>query len=162
MHPRGVISRVMKVQKLYRKQLINATLSEVWDFFSHADNLARLTPAYMQMKVTSGDLPAEVYPGQIITYTLKPLLRISVSWMTEITHIIPGRLFVDEQRSGPYRIWHHEHHFEEQDGKVLMTDIVHYQLPFSFLGSFAHFLFIKRQLDGIFEYRQRQIETIFK
>ena len=103
-----------------------------------------------------------MYPGQVITYTLKPVLGIPVSWMTEITHIVPNKLFVDEQRSGPYSIWHHEHHFEEQEGKVLMTDIVHYKLPFSILGSLAHFLFVKKRLHNIFEYRQKQIERIFK
>ena len=152
----------MKVYRLYRQCYINASLEQVWDFFSYAGNLKLLTPAYMNIKITSGNLPDKAFAGQIISYTLSPVAGISLSWITEITDVLPNKLFVDEQRRGPYKLWHHEHHFEEQKGKVLMTDIVLYSMPFSFIGTIARFLFIKRQLDNIFDYRQRQIETIFK
>jgi ligand-binding SRPBCC domain-containing protein len=81
--------------------------------------------------------------------------------MTEIKHVLPQRLFVDEQRRGPYRLWHHQHHFEERDGGVLMTDIVHYELPFRWLGELARPLFVSRQLTDIFEYRKQKMASLF-
>lgn len=115
----------------------------------------------MRFTITSGSLPDHIYPGQIITYKVSPILSVPLFWMTEITHVIPNRLFVDEQRKGPYRIWHHEHHFEQKVGAVLMTDIVHYQLPFGVFGRLAHWLFVKKQIKSIFEYRHDKIEEIF-
>ena len=115
----------------------------------------------MRFRITSGDLPDEVYPGQIITYKVAPLLGIPLFWMTEITHVKPQTLFVDEQRRGPYRLWHHEHHFEAGDGGVLMTDLVHYELPLWLLGEAAHTLFARRQLEQIFDYRAAKIATLF-
>lgn len=151
----------MEIHQLHSSQLIDAPLDKVWDFFTYAGNLKLLTPPYMDMRITSGDLPATIHAGQLISYKLKPVAGIPVSWLTEITEVVPSKLFVDEQRKGPYKLWHHEHRFEEKDGKVLMHDTVHYQLPFSILGSLAHFLFVKRQLGNIFNYRRKQIETIF-
>lgn len=151
----------MKVHKLTRQHLIPTELETLWGFFSDAKNLAILTPAYMNFTVTSGDLPHEIYPGQVITYKVSPVLGIPLFWMTEITHIVPNKLFVDEQRKGPYRLWHHQHHFEQKSDGVLMTDIVHYQLPMGFLGNIAYLLFIKKQLHNIFEYRYNKIEEIF-
>jgi ligand-binding SRPBCC domain-containing protein len=151
----------MQVHKIERKQIIPAPVSTVWDFFSDPGNLAILTPPYMKMKVTSGALPEQIYAGQIITYRLFPFPGIPVNWMTEITQVVPGKLFVDEQRKGPYKIWHHEHHFEMINGQCHMTDIVHYVVPLPLLGALAHSLFIKRQLDNIFDYRQRKVAGIF-
>jgi len=102
-----------------------------------------------------------VYAGQLIEYKLSPLPGFRVYWMTEITHVVPGRYFVDEQRRGPYRMWHHQHHFREIDGGVEMTDIVHYQLPLGVLGVLAHGLFVGRQVERIFAYRCEKIEEIF-
>jgi len=102
-----------------------------------------------------------MYPGQVITYTVKPLLGIPLFWMTEITHVQEGKYFVDEQRFGPYALWHHQHHFKEVDGGVEMIDIVHYKLPLGPLGSLANFLFVRKQLKGIFDYRLRFLETHF-
>lgn len=152
----------MRVHKIFRQQSIHAPAKEVWDFFSDPGNLSLLTPPYMKMQVTSGQLPTEIYPGQIITYRLSPLLGLPVNWVTEITHVIPGKLFVDEQRKGPYKIWHHEHHFEQVGDKCIMTDIVHYALAYGLLGKIAHSLFVKRQLGNIFDYRLRQVKNIFK
>jgi ligand-binding SRPBCC domain-containing protein len=152
----------MAVHQLIRKQHIPAAPAAVWSFFSGAGNLQAITPAYMKFRVTSGELPQEIYPGQIITYTVSPVLGIPLYWMTEITHVVPGRLFVDEQRKGPYRLWHHQHHFEETEGGVLMTDIVHYQLPLGPLGELARALFIGRQLDDIFAFRQRVVDDLFR
>jgi ligand-binding SRPBCC domain-containing protein len=152
----------MPVYKIVEELRLNATLDEVWAFFSHANNLQRITPKHMNFRVTSGDLPDEIYPGMIITYKVSPLLGIPLFWMTEITHVVPGKHFVDEQRRGPYKMWHHEHHFREApEGGVIMKDIVHYQLPMGFLGSIAHWLFVRKQLTDIFEYRKCQVKELF-
>ena len=151
----------MAVHRLIRQQQIAAPLEAVWKFFTGAGNLQAITPAYMRFTITSGDLPEVVYPGQIITYTVAPVLGIPLFWMTEITQVQPMSLFVDEQRRGPYRMWHHEHHFEEKNGGVLMTDKVHYQLPFWLLGEAAHALFVKKQLDDIFNFRAQKVQEYF-
>lgn len=97
----------------------------------------------------------------IITYTIKPLLGIKVRWMTEITHVKEGEYFVDEQRFGPYALWHHQHHFKQVKGGVIMTDIVNYAIPYSFVGRIAHALIVKDKLKNVFEYRRREIKEMF-
>ncbi|RYD55077.1 MAG: hypothetical protein EOP56_17045 [Sphingobacteriales bacterium] len=151
----------MAVHKLVRKQLINRPIEEVWAFFSNPGNLATLTPDYMNFRVTSETDIEHIYAGQIITYKVSPLLGIPLFWMTEITQVRELQFFIDEQRRGPYRLWHHQHHFSRQDGKTLMTDIVHYQLPLYILGNIAHAVFVKKQLHDIFDYRHRTIESLF-
>ena len=151
----------MGIHKLVYHQQINANLDTVWKFFSGANNLQVITPDYMNFKVTSGDLADEIYPGMIITYKVSPVMNVPLYWMTEIVHVVPRKLFVDEQRRGPYKLWHHQHHFEEKDSGVLMTDIVHYQLPLGFLGEIARSLFVKKQLQEIFEYRVKKLDEIF-
>jgi ligand-binding SRPBCC domain-containing protein len=116
----------------------------------------------MRFKVLSD--PAflkKMYTGQVITYTVQPILSIPLFWMTEITHVQDKEFFVDEQRVGPYALWHHQHHFKSIDGGVEMTDLVHYQLPLGFLGDVAHWLFVKKQLTGVFDYRWKKLEEIF-
>jgi ligand-binding SRPBCC domain-containing protein len=151
----------MAIHRILRKQLIPVSLEEIWAFFSNAGNLAVITPPKMNFRVTSGELPQDIYPGQVITYKVSPLLGIPLFWMTEITHVVPLKLFVDEQRRGPYRLWHHQHHFEQQENGILMTDLVHYELPFYFLGEIVHQLLVYRELQAIFDYRSKQISTIF-
>ncbi|MEQ9466815.1 MAG: SRPBCC family protein [Ekhidna sp.] len=135
-------------------------LSEAWDFFSSPKNLEKITPDHMGFKITSGE-PGSMYPGQIISYKVSPLPGIKTSWVTEITHVEEGKFFVDEQRFGPYSMWHHEHHFEENEKGVMMTDKVSYKIPFGFLGHIAQRLFVGRQLRGIFEYRVKVLEEKF-
>ncbi len=151
----------MAVYRLRRQQFLPAPPAAIWDFFSNAGNLSNITPKHMGFTVTSGALPQEVYPGQIITYTVSPVLGIPLFWMTEITAVEKERFFVDEQRRGPYRLWHHQHHFEEKEGGTVMTDLVHYELPFGFLGTLAHGLFVKRQLQQIFDFRAEAVGTQF-
>lgn len=151
----------MSIYRLERKQVINASLPDVWHFFSQAGNLMDITPAYMNFVVTSPPHQGDVYPGQVITYKVSPLLGIPLSWMTEITHVEPLRMFVDEQRYGPYKLWHHQHLFEETPDGVLMTDIVHYQLPLWVLGNIAHTLFVKKQLNTIFDFRKEAVNKRF-
>lgn len=151
----------MAVNRLEREQVINARIEDVWRFFSNPGNLSVITPAYMKFIVTSGALPAEIHTGQIITYKISPLLGIPLSWETEITHVKPFQSFTDSQRKGPYRFWKHTHRFEEKNNKVLMTDIVEYELPLGIIGAAAHMLWIKRQLQGIFDYRFQKVEELF-
>lgn len=142
------------------KQFLKISLNEAWDFFSSPGNLSKITPEHMGFIITSGT-PAKMYTGQIITYKVAPFPGFKTNWVTEITHVTDQSFFVDEQRFGPYRMWHHEHHFEVQNDGVLMTDRVSYKLPFGIFGRIAHGLFVKGQLRQIFEYRITEMEKKF-
>lgn len=149
-----------KVHELRRVQMLPVSLKEAWEFFSHPKNLAVITPDELNLKFTNELYGEAAYSGQVITYTVKPLLGIPFFWMTEITHLEPGKYFVDEQRRGPYSLWHHQHHFREVEGGVEMTDIVHYQLP---LWPFSNIMLplVKGKLEQIFEFRNKRIEDVF-
>ncbi len=142
-------------------QKIPCSLDEAWQFFSDPANLTKITPSDFEFKVISQHHGAKMYPGQIIEYKVKPLLGIPVYWMTEITHVKDMEFFVDEQRYGPYSLWHHQHLFKEINGGVEMTDIVHYKIPFWFIGDIANGLFIKKKLEGVFQYRFERVEEMF-
>jgi ligand-binding SRPBCC domain-containing protein len=150
-----------KVYSLKKVQLLSADIDKVWDFFSSPANLQQITPGNMGFTVISKNHEEELYPGQLIEYTIKPLLGIPLYWMTEITHVENKKYFVDEQRFGPYSLWHHQHHFKKVDDGVEMTDLVHYKIPFWFLGDIANSLLVKQQLNGIFDYRFKKIQEIF-
>lgn len=152
----------MSVHTLKSIQRLPISLDQAWDFFSTPENLEKITPEYMAFHVTSEpDFLQKIYAGQVITYTVKPVLGIPLFWMTEITHVEPGKFFVDEQRVGPYALWHHQHHFKAVEGGVEMTDLVHYKLPLGPLGDLAHWLFVRKQLQGIFDFRLKKLETFF-
>jgi len=137
------------------------SLEQAWDFFSKPDNLKEITPSNLGFNIISKHHGTTMYPGQIIEYTVKPILGIPLYWMTEITHVVDKQFFVDEQRFGPYSLWHHQHHFKAIDGGVEMTDIVHYKLPFWFLGDIAQVIMVKSQLSGIFNHRYKAVEDRF-
>ncbi len=142
-------------------QQLPISLAAAWDFFSKPENLKKITPEYMGFEITSSDVRQEMYAGQIITYKVKPVLNIPMPWMTEISHVSYQEYFVDEQRFGPYALWHHKHFFKEIEGGVEMVDKVDYKLPFGFLGVIAHRLFVKKKLQSIFDYRKQVLETMF-
>lgn len=142
-------------------QKIPASMAEVWDFISSPANLKEITPDYMGFEITSGELPAKMYPGMIISYKVTPLMGIKMTWVTEITQVEYLKYFVDEQRMGPYNMWHHQHHIEPIEGGVLMKDIVNYIPPMGFLGDIANALFIKKQLKEIFDYRTIAVDKKF-
>lgn len=146
---------------LRQEQFLPMSLDEAWDFFSSPRNLNEITPDDMVFEILS-DLPEKMYEGMFIRYRLKPMLNIPVQWCTEITHIRDRAFFVDEQRKGPYSIWHHEHHFKAVDGGVLMTDILHYDIGMSFLGWIAGHLFVHRKVKAIFDFRYQKLEQVFK
>ncbi len=151
----------MGFYQLKTTQKIPAPLEQVWEFISSPANLKKITPDHMGFDITSGDLPEKMYPGMIISYKVSPLFGLKLTWVTEITHVEDKKYFVDEQRVGPYTMWHHEHIIEPVEGGTLMKDIVSYKPPFGFLGSIANSLIIKLQLKEIFDYREKAIEKIF-
>ncbi|MBB5396569.1 SRPBCC family protein [Mucilaginibacter sp. AK015] len=152
----------MKTYALKLKQQIPISLDEAWDFFSSPLNLAKITPPDMRFVVTS-DYTADtkMYPGMIITYKISPMLGIKLNWMTEITHVQEGKYFVDEQRFGPYALWHHQHHFKEIPGGVEMTDILNYAIPYGAIGRLTNKLLVAGKIRKIFEYRVKAIEDLF-
>ncbi len=150
----------MKIFKIHTKQKLPITIEEGWGFLSNPKNLSCITPNYMKFKITDCDFKP-VYQGQIIQYTVRPLLNIPLKWVTEITHVVNENYFVDEQRFGPYSLWHHKHFLKEIDGGIEMEDIIHYKIPLGFIGEFLNFLFIKNQLKEIFEYRKNKLIEIF-
>lgn len=151
----------MGFYQLHKTQKIPATVEKVWDFISSPANLKKITPAYMGFDVTSKNLPAKMYPGMIISYKVSPVFGIKTTWVTEITQVKEQKYFVDEQRVGPYSLWHHEHKIESIPGGVLMTDIVSYKPPYGVLGSIANALLIKNKLKEIFDFRTVAVEHIF-
>ncbi len=150
----------MRSYVLERTQTLNCSLQEAWDFFSSPKNLKEITPDYMGFDITS-DVPEKMYTGLIITYIVKPLFGIPMNWMTEIKHVDELRYFVDEQRMGPYKIWHHEHHFTETAEGVIMKDKVSYALPLGILGVMAHPIIVKNKLNEIFDYRVKRVDELF-
>jgi len=146
--------------QLKRTQIVKTDLATCSDFFSSPHNLAKITPASMGFVVKT-EMPDKMYEGLMIEYTVKPLLNIPMRWVTEIKTVRDHAFFVDEQRVGPYKIWHHEHHFKDLGGSVEMTDIVSYELPLGFLGRLMHGLVVRKKLDSIFAFRFEAVEKLF-
>jgi ligand-binding SRPBCC domain-containing protein len=151
----------MAFYQFKREQKVKASLDEIWDFISSPSNLKEITPDYMGFDITSAGLTEKMYEGMIISYQVSPLFGIKTTWVTEITHVRDRNYFVDEQRVGPYSLWHHQHHIEEIEGGVLMKDIVSYEPPFGFLGAIANTLIIENKLNEIFNYRTLALERKF-
>lgn len=150
----------MKIYRLHTKQKLPITIAQAWEFLANPKNLEIITPDSMCFKTISGDDRA-MYPGQIIQYTVTPLLGIPIKWVTEITHVADKKYFVDEQRFGPYALWHHKHFLKEIPGGVEMEDIVDYKLPMGFLGQIVHPFLVKPKLKEIFEYRRNKLIELF-
>ncbi|MFC2110072.1 hypothetical protein ACFLSU_05805 [Bacteroidota bacterium] len=149
------------IYTLTANQVLPISISEAWEYFSSPENLKELTPPQMNMKVTSGK-PDKAYAGQIITYNLSVVKGVRINWVTEITQVFYEKLFIDEQRFGPYKMWHHEHSFEKIDAhSCLMKDKISYKLPLGILGKIAHVLFVKKQLTGIFNFREKKVREVF-
>lgn len=145
---------------LERTQLLPTTLEAAWKFFSSPANLVKITPPGMDFRITSPP-QNDIYAGQIITYTVRPFLGVAVNWTTEITHVERPAFFVDEQRFGPYRFWHHQHRFREVDGGVEVYDLVHYLLHHDRLAGLINSLFVAPRLRKIFDYRSTALRTLF-
>lgn len=143
------------------KQRLPITLTQAWEFFSSPANLKTITPGHLGFEITSGFAGEKMYAGMIITYKVKPMFGIPLSWVTEITHVQEPHYFVDEQRFGPYKLWHHKHFIREVPGGVEMEDTVHYMLPFGWLGKLVHPWLVKPQLAEIFRYREQKLTELF-
>ena len=151
----------MAIYQIHEEMEVAASLEEVWEFISSPSNLKEITPDYMGFEIITPGLPEKIYPGLMISYKVRPLLGIRMNWLTEITQVREPHYFVDEQRSGPYALWHHEHNLKATEKGVLMSDLVTYRIPAGPLGTLAHGLFIKKQLKGIFQYRELALEKRF-
>lgn len=152
----------MKIYNLKRVQTLPISLQEAWEFFSTPRNLSKITPAHMGFTILYVSGGEKTYPGQIIRYKVQVIPGIKMDWVTEITHVHEPRFFVDEQRFGPYALWHHQHHFKEVPGGVEMTDEVNYAIPFGVLGRIANFIFVGKEVNRIFDYRFKILEEYFK
>ena len=151
----------MSYTQIIREQLIKTNIDDLWGFISSPNNLEKITPNYMHFDITSNNKDQAMYPGMIIAYRVTPLFNLPLKWITEITHVKEKEFFVDEQRIGPYKMWHHEHIFKIKENGVLMTDIITYIPPFGLLGKLANYLFIKKKVIRIFDYRNKIINQIF-
>jgi ligand-binding SRPBCC domain-containing protein len=150
----------MSLHRFEAEQTLPIDLEEAWSFFSSPRNLAEITPPDMGFDVSS-PLPDEMYSGLIVSYRVRPMLGIPVTWVTEIKHVEPLVRFVDEQRMGPYAFWHHQHFFEAVPGGTRMRDIVHYSVPFGPLGDAVNAILIAPRVRGIFDYRSQVLTERF-
>ena len=155
------------IYTLTTEQVLNITINKAWDYFSSPENLSKITPPKMGFNITS-DIDMKAYKGQIITYKVSPFPFMKINWVTEITEVTEVtevknyNYFIDEQRFGPYKMWRHEHWFEElANGNTLMKDKISYKIPFGFLGHLAQRLFIKKQIRAVFDYRYLTLEKMF-
>jgi ligand-binding SRPBCC domain-containing protein len=150
----------MKPFVFERTQTLPIGINQAWDFFCDPSNLARITPPAMAFSIVSAP-QGETYAGMIISYTVRPLFGISVDWTTEITHVEKPFFFVDEQRFGPYRFWHHQHRFREVEGGVEMQDLVHYLLPHMQFTRLVNRILVEPRLKRIFDYRRKTLLELF-
>ncbi|RXK88361.1 cyclase [Chlorobaculum sp. 24CR] len=141
-------------------QRLPVPIDVAWDFFSQPDNLARITPPEMFLRVDGGSTGKPISEGMQLSYTLYPFMMIPVRWTTEIMRVSRPDFFEDRQLEGPYELWHHTHRFREIEGGTEMTDIVEYALPFDMLGEVVEALIVGRRLDEVFEYRRRKVAEI--
>lgn len=150
----------MKIYTLHKRQNLPISVDEAWDFLSDPKNLKTITPDYMGFHILSGaDRP--MFPGQIIQYIVTPVLGIKTKWVTEITHVKDKEYFVDEQRFGPYSLWHHKHFIKPIEGGIEMEDIIDYKVPMGILGQMVHPILVKPKLEEIFNYRTTKLEALF-
>ncbi len=150
----------MMVNKLFYSQKLPISLDDAWDFLSSPNNLKLITPESMNFKIIDWD-KKKAYPGQIIQYTVSPVFGMKIKWVTEITQVKRNSYFIDEQRFGPYSFWHHKHFIKEIDNGILMDDIIHYKIPFGFIGEILNKVYLQNKLNKIFKYRENKLNEIF-
>lgn len=150
----------MKIYTFHSKQNLPISKAEAWKFLSDPKNLKVITPDYMGFHILSG-AERPMFAGQIIQYIVTPIMGVKTKWVTEITQVKDTDYFVDEQRFGPYALWHHKHFVKEIEGGVEMEDIIDYKLPFGWLGQMAHPILVKPKLNEIFDYRRKKLIELF-
>lgn len=151
----------MKLYRLQRVQRLPVSVETAWAFFSDPRNLQRITPPSLDLRLRSGFETGVMYPGMILVFRVRPFLGLPVTWVTEITHVDEPRLFVDEQRFGPYRFWHHKHLFRPVSGGVEMEDLVDYALPPVPFPGIANRFLVGAKLVEIFDFRRHVLEELF-
>lgn len=150
----------MTYHRLHASQFLPVAPEKAWAFFSDPANLKRITPEYMNFEILSGaDQP--MYPGQIIQYRVSPFPGVRTTWVSEISHVDPGRYFVDEQRFGPYSFWHHKHFLHPEHEGVRVEDVVDYKLPYGILGKWVNAAWVRTRLEAIFSFRAQALEELF-
>ena len=150
----------MKIYRLHKKQNLPISIDKAWEFLSSPLNLKTITPDYMNFDILS-EVDRPMYAGQIVQYIVTPILGIKTKWVTEITHVKDKQYFVDEQRFGPYSLWHHKHFIKEIEGGIEMEDIIDYKVPFGFFGRLVQPILVKPKLEEIFNYRTTKLEELF-
>ncbi len=151
----------MKIYTFKQIQNLPVSIDEAWNFFSNPKNLNDITPPSLNFEITS-ELPEKMYSGMVITYKIKIIAGIPQIWVTEIKNIEEKKFFIDEQRFGPYKFWHHKHIFKEIESGVEMTDLIHYAIPFGIFGQIANSIFVQKKLNEIFSYRKKYLSEKFK
>ncbi|RNA63021.1 hypothetical protein D1631_14315 [Chryseobacterium nematophagum] len=147
--------------RLFREQQLNCDIDTAWTFFSAAHNLSKITPKEMKFVVLTTFENDHIYEGMIIDYYITPLLGIKMKWQTEILQVDFQKNFIDFQKKGPYKLWHHHHEFIPNENGVLMKDTLDYELPMGIVGQIVHSLLVKKKVEGIFDYRYGILETLF-
>jgi ligand-binding SRPBCC domain-containing protein len=151
----------MQVHTLHRKESFPLPVTAAWDFFSNPNNLPVITPPELGFEILTPDLPPRIYAGMMIAYRVRPLAGFPVTWLTEITHLREGEFFVDEQRAGPYALWHHEHRLRDAGaGSTEVEDLVTFRLPIGRFGALLHRLVVRRKLEAIFDFRSAAVRGI--
>jgi ligand-binding SRPBCC domain-containing protein len=148
----------LAVHRLDRRQRLDRPIDEVFAFFAQAHNLERITPSWLRFEVR-GTEPGEMGEGTLIHYRLR-LHGVPLRWTSRIESWDPGRGFVDRQVRGPYRVWHHRHSFAREGDATVVGDEVHYALPLARAGELAHRLFVRRDLERIFDHRQAAVREL--
>lgn len=149
----------MRTYTLRAEQEVPRPLSDVFEFFSRPENLARITPPSLGFVILT-PTPVEMKAGAVIEYTIR-VAGVKLRWQTLITEYEPPSRFADEQAKGPYAYWRHTHNFEATAGGTRIRDEVQYAMPLGVLGAIAHRLFVRHELEEIFAYRKSVIEKIF-
>lgn len=145
--------------QLIREQWLPQDLEATFAFFSRPENLQEITPPFLGFHIVRAE--KELHAGSLIEYKLK-IRGVPMRWLTEIEIWEPPFRFVDNQLRGPYKLWHHEHRFAEKDGGTLISDRVDYALPFGVLGQLAHRLMVRRDVEGIFDFRQQRLTELLR
>ena len=148
------------IYTLEAQTVVQTPIEKAWEYFSNPSNLAEITPEYMGFNITS-KIPKKMFAGQIISYIVRPILSLKTNWVTEIKHVDAPNFFVDEQRYGPYSMWHHEHHFIKNGNQTQMIDRVSFKIPLGILGHLAYPILVKPQLKKIFQYREKKLKNLF-
>jgi ligand-binding SRPBCC domain-containing protein len=149
------------MQTLQRTQVLPISINEAWDFFSNPKNLKVITLEFMRFDITSVSKDSRMYPGMIITYIVSPIMNIPFNWVTEITHVNEPHYFVDNQKSGPFKFWHHQHFFKEVPSGSEMTDIVNYAAPFDPISRPIEKTIVRQRVEMIFDFRYKKLNEMF-